>query len=81
MIYSIYKTPDISNYAIIGTVNFCVNHYVFEYLSKPNNFNNTNNMVINNNVNYPIFYIDNMCHVIFVQLPLAIGLEKILKIT
>lgn len=80
LIYSIYKTPHLSNYAIIGSVNFCVNHCIFEYLLKPNNFNSANNLN-NTNVNYPIFYIDNMCHVILVHFPLAIGLEKILKIT
>ena len=81
LIYSIYKTPHLSNYAIIGSVNFCVNHCIFEYLLKPNNFNSANNLNSANNVNYPIFYIDNMCHVILVHFPLAIGLEKILKIT
>ena len=79
LIYSIHKTPDLSNYAVFGSINFLINKYANHYL-----YNDLSQYLSQYHLNYnnslKAYTIHDIMHVGFIQLPLAIGLEKILKI-
>ena len=75
LIYSIYNTPQYSFYAIFGSTNFIINKFISQYLLKKKTIND----IINNTKIIKHCDFDNIFHVLFVQYPLFIGLEKILN--